>query len=330
MRFQLFEQPMIDPRGASIGLIGDVTEVVNMKGSFAALIAAVLLMLPFANTKAWEETPHLRVNYLAYPVLWNGRTIMIGTRFQVPLNIKGPLPAVIILHGTSGVSYRGVYYAAALNRAGIATLEIDQWGGRDLPGVASSRPQNLYDNLPDVAGAYHLLAQRPEIDASLIGIMGSSMGGGETMLMMTHLRSDGLLGERVHLKAAVAFYPICWRFNHVPGAEFGELVDAPIRIFVGTADDYDDGDAACEDLLQSLSPADAAHLSIRAFPGATHEFDVFDGERAFDDPRANRRHGGIVHVRPDPQAREQARDDLVQFFRNAFGQAQATHAIAPN
>jgi hypothetical protein len=28
------------------------------------------------------------------------------------------------MHGTSGLSYRGVYYPAALNRAGIATLEI--------------------------------------------------------------------------------------------------------------------------------------------------------------------------------------------------------------
>jgi len=65
--------------------------------------------------------------------------------------------------------------AAALNRAGIATLEIDQWGGRGLPGGASSRPRNLTDNLPDVAGAYRLLAARSDINADSIGLMGSSM-----------------------------------------------------------------------------------------------------------------------------------------------------------
>ncbi|MFM0341524.1 dienelactone hydrolase family protein [Paraburkholderia fungorum] len=112
----------------------------------------------------------------------------------------------------------------------------------------------------------------------------------------------------------------------IPGADFGNLVDAPIRIFVGTADDYDGGDAACEELLHSLPPADATHLSIRAFPGATHEFDVFDGPREFSDPGANRRHGGTIRVRPDPQAREQARDDLVQFFSTAFKQ---DHVDAP-
>jgi len=112
---------------------------------------------------------------------------MIGARLQVPLNTTGKIPAVIILHGTSGVPYGGVYYAAALNRAGIATLEIDQWGGRGLPGGASSRPKGLGDNLPDVAGAYHLLAARSEIDAERIGLMGSSMGGIETLLMMTSM-----------------------------------------------------------------------------------------------------------------------------------------------
>lgn len=297
-----------------------------MKCALAALFVATLLLMPGGNTSAWEDTPPLKVNYVAYPVIWNDQTIMIAARLQIPREVSGKLPAVILMHGTSGLSYRGVYYAAALNRAGIATLEIDQWGGRNLPGGSSSRPKNLYDNLPDIAGAYHLLTTVPNIDVSRIGILGSSMGGIESLLMMTHRHSDALLGPQVHLKGAVVFYPVCWLFNHVPGADFGNLVDAPIRIFVGTSDDYDGGDAACEQLLHSLPRSDARHLSIRSFPGATHEFDVFDGPREFSDPGANRRHGGIIHVRPDEQAREQARDDLVQFFSTAFKQ---DHVDAP-
>src|SRR5262249_24554347 len=150
------------------------------------------------------------------------------------------------------------YYAAALNRAGIATLEIDQWGGRGLPGGAPSRPKGLGDMLPDVAAAYRLLSERPEIDAVRIGLMGSSMGGIETMLMMTHGKSDVLLGRDAHLNAAVALYPICWLYNHVPGADFADLVDAPIKILVGTEDDYDGGQAACEAFLRDLAPRDAA------------------------------------------------------------------------
>lgn len=35
-------------------------------------------------------------------------------------------------------------------------------------------------------------------------------------------------------------------------------------------------------------------------------------------PGANRRQGGIIHVRTNPEAREQARDDLVAFFIKAL------------
>jgi uncharacterized protein len=83
---------------------------------------------------------------------------------------------------------------------------------------------------------------------------------------------------------------------------------------IGSADDYDGSGEACEALGQELAPKDAAHISVRVFPGATHIFDSFSGSYEFSDPGANRRKGGIVHVRPDPKARQEARDDLTQFF----------------
>jgi len=285
-----------------------------------ALAVAMLLPVVVPAAHASEETPRLRINYLAYPVDWNGKTIMIGARLQVPLNITGKVPAVIMLHGTAGVRYSGVYYAAALNRAGMATLEIDQWGGRGLLGGAASRPQRLGDNLPDIAGAYRLLAGRSEINAQRIGLMGSSMGGIETLLLMTHRNSDAILGRDVHLKAAVALYPACWLYNHVPGADFADLVDAPVRILVGSEDDYDGGPGACETLLRDLAPRDAAHVSLRVFSGATHLFDSFEGAYEYNDPASHRRQGGVVRVRPNPEAREQARNEVVQFFTAAFKQ----------
>ncbi len=187
-----------------------------MTRMLSAFIVAILLLGCTSTPKVWEETPPLRVNYLAYPVDWNGRTIMIGARLQVPVGMPGKLPAVILMHGTSGFSYRGVYYAAA----------------GYLAALPAGPKRN--DNLPDIAGAYRLLVTRPEIDASRIGLMGSSMGGIETRLMMPHRHSDALLGPDAHMQAAVAFYPVCWLFNHVPGADLANFVDAPIRIFVGS------------------------------------------------------------------------------------------------
>ena len=289
-------------------------------GRFLGLLLTALTLAAVGGLSAHasDDFPRIRINYLAYPAEWEGKQILIGARFQEPLKATGKLPAVIIMHGTAGVRYVGAYYATALNGAGIATLEIDQWGGRGLPGGSSSRPKHLGDNLPDVAGAYRLLAARPDVDAARIGLMGSSMGGIETMLMMTRRNSDAVLGTGAHFRAAAALYPICWLYNHVPGADFANLVDAPIRILVGTEDDYDGGAGACEALVRGLPPADAAHVSVRVFPGATHVFDDFVSPYEYPDPAANRREGGVIRVRPDPEARQQARDDLVRFFAGAL------------
>jgi len=87
---------------------------------------------------------------------------------------------------------------------------------------------------------------------------------------------------------------------------------------VGDADDYDGGGDACRTMIGELSPQDSAHVSLRVFPQATHIFDSFTAPYQFNDPGANRRQGGVIHVRPNPEARQQAREDMVSFFRTAL------------
>src|ERR1700692_3691719 len=81
-------------------------------------VLVVMLLAVVSPAHSWEDTPRLRIYYLAYPVDWNGKTIMIVPRLQLPFGTNGKFPAVVILHGTAGLRYSGVYYAAALNRAG--------------------------------------------------------------------------------------------------------------------------------------------------------------------------------------------------------------------
>jgi dienelactone hydrolase len=322
-RISAFLRCLFDVVRSKCALTGAMTWAAEaeMKGQVLAIgLLGLALLAPRTSSaqQPWENIPRLNIYQVAYPVEWNGKTIMLGARLQVPTDAHGKMPAVIMMHGTGGIRYSGVYYAAALNGAGITTLEVDQWGGRGLPGGASSRPAHLGDNLGDIAGAYRLLRARPDIDTSRIGLFGESMGGIESLLMMTQHNSDAVLGPGVHMRAAVALYPICWLYNHVQGADFRDLVDAPIRIMVGSADDYDGGGDACRTMIGELSLQDGAHVSLRVFPGATHIFDSFTAPYQFNDPGANRRHGGVIHVRPDPEARQQARDDMVSFFRAAL------------
>lgn len=101
-----------------------------MKGPLLA-VGLLVVALGAAKTSGaqqpWDHIPLLNIYQLAYPVEWNGKTIMLGARLQVPAEAHDKMPAVIMMHGTGGIRYSGVYYAAALNGAGIATLEVDQW-----------------------------------------------------------------------------------------------------------------------------------------------------------------------------------------------------------
>jgi len=152
--------------------------------AFSFLLASVV---GISAAKAWDDTLRLRVNYLAFPVQWDGKTVMLGARFQAPLNVTGKIPAVIMLHNGYGVNYRGVYYAAALNSAGIATLEIDQYGGRGHVGG----PLKHADVLSDIGGAYRRPATKPlgiAVHDHIIVVLGSVRLG-------ENIRGCALMGQ---------------------------------------------------------------------------------------------------------------------------------------
>ena len=103
------------------------------------------------------------------------------------------LPAVVILHGSAGVDFRGDFYARALNDAGIATLEIDMWEARGINGAADRPPVPLF-TYPDAFGALKFLSAHPNIDPNRIGVMGFSWGGAVTLASATELYANHFKG----------------------------------------------------------------------------------------------------------------------------------------
>jgi len=58
--------------------------------------------------------------------------LIIAARLTLPAAAARPMPAVVILHGSAGVDGRSIDHAQALQRAAIATLEVDLWSARWL------------------------------------------------------------------------------------------------------------------------------------------------------------------------------------------------------
>jgi dienelactone hydrolase len=238
------------------------------------------------------------------------------------------LPAVVILHGSAGVDSRGDFYEAALNAAGIATLQIDMWEARGVGG-GTGRPAAPILTLPDAFSALAFLAARPEIDAGRIGVLGFSWGGVNTLGTAERLYAGWFGGGR-QFKAHVAHYPVCYAANAVVpglpppaqlGTQFLNLTGAPVLVQVGSLDGYDNGAARCRALAQAVNPANANAVEVVEYPGAHHAFDRLMVPIIVSDPFGNEGSyfaTGIVPqvtLAPDVAQAHAARERAVRFFR---------------
>ncbi len=309
------------------------------------MAAAALIALP-AQAGAEEGLAHLArgwqpdVSFISFPspnLASPGAMLTIQGKLSLPAHaIRGAghghrkLPAVLILHGSAGVDARGDFYEAALNAAGIATLQIDMWQARGISNP-SQRPSAPVLTYPDAFSALAYLSQRPEIDGARVGVMGFSWGGLVSLGAAERLYAGRFGGGR-SFKAHVAHYPVCYPWNnasllaalHTTPAQFGvqwiNLTGAPVMIQVGSQDDYDNSGAPCQALAQSVNASNGGIVSVNVYPGAAHGWDRLMVPITVTDPYANQGSyfstGVVPSVRMSPDA-EQAylsRARVVRFF----------------
>lgn len=121
-----------------------------------------------------------------------GKGWVTKAELTVPANAKGPLPLVVMLHGSGrndmnqtlpdGGGATFVPLAQAASREGFATLRFNKRGVTDVGPVESTdpaqlNPENPYDQIQqDAASAIRFGAARPEIDPSKIFLLGHSEG----------------------------------------------------------------------------------------------------------------------------------------------------------
>lgn len=252
-----------------------------------------------------------RIRYVTFPTL-HAEPLTIAARLSAPEG-AGPHPAVILLHDDEGPGERENAHAAALNAAGFLTLEPDLCTPRDPAGDRGACSAKVHEILPDLFGARRFLADRTEVQSGAIGVLGFGSGGAAALLAAT-TAIDQAFPEDGGFAGFLAFYPVCHRFNRLPGFEFSHLVHAPILIATATLDGYDDDRAAGPALAGSLPPMDRAKVRTAIFYGVHHGFDAPGPDREIEDPDAHRGQGGAVTLRYDPEAGGRARGLVVQFF----------------
>lgn len=259
------------------------------------------------------------VQYQSFDPLNPETPLTISGQLRVPtLDDEVQVPAVLVLHGSAGVDNRGNLYIQALNDAGIATLEIDMWAARGLPG-GLNRPALPTLTVPDAFAALKYLSELPNIDAQRIGIIGFSWGGVISMLSATDYYTS-LYGDGLSFAVHVAHYPVCWAYNiGIPGMNFNNLTGEPVLIQIGELDDYDEGAAPCENLIASLSESEQELMSLKVYPNATHAWDRLQPAITVIDPFSHLGAGGEVNMIPNPGKAFQSRKKVLHFLQESFG-----------
>lgn len=191
---------------------------------------------------------------------------------------EGPFPAVVLMHGCSGLDHhvrRGLEaHADALVAAGFATLILDSFGARSTGGLAMC---SSYAKMASATGyrqwdAFHalrFLQTQPFVDAANVFLMGQSHGGGVALKAAADpsfapVKRDWqqLHGALPHFRAAVAYYPWC-------GLAPKRIV-SPLLVFSGALDDW----TPPWRCALWKDDVEGAPYEIVIYEGAYHSFDL--------------------------------------------------------
>lgn len=241
-------------------------------------------------------------------------TIETTFRFDPPETVSGflefpegdgPFPAVVLMHGCSGLKelpFAGLRnHAAALRGAGFATLILDSftlrgWDGDAICNSGASSewwPRTWFKRSADAFAAHAFLENRPDIDGRNIFAMGQSNGGSVAVILS---QNKGQFYHRPNrtFRAVVAYYPFCGIFD-------GPTLLSPLLVFAGEKDKW--------------TPPKNCQLNDGYLTGKPYEVVVYpDTYHSFDLPGLNETYAGQA-VRSNPEATAESRARMIAFFK---------------
>ena len=209
------------------------------------------------------------------------------TGFLYRPETKTPSPAIVFLHGCSGLgrlhsetnTYRA--WAEQLVGDGYAVLSVDSAGSRGFGATCGpgAPRKTMYRYRPgDAYAALAFLQSRAFIKSNRIGLIGWSQGGGIVLLTI----SEHSIGRphpppRHDFKAAVAFYPSACN-DRLQSRPFTTVAPGtwntatPLLVLQGGADNWTPK-ARCLKFIQDAAKR-GAPVRIKIYSNALHGFDA--------------------------------------------------------
>ncbi|MFC5496932.1 dienelactone hydrolase family protein [Caenimonas terrae] len=187
---------------------------------------------------------------------------------SLPKGTSGPVPAIVLMHGSGGIEKSMGQWVDAFNDIGVATFVVSSFEPRGVRRTAED--QTLVPpaaNLVDAFMALQLLAGHPGIDRARIGVMGFSRGGEVAFRTAIEPFRRAILQSDLKFALHIPVYAGCNQVYWSP-----EITRAPMLNLVGADDDYTTA-APCEQLAARYAAAGAPIRTIK-YPHANHSWDA--------------------------------------------------------
>jgi len=213
-------------------------------------------------------------------------------------------PAIVALHGCGGpYAQRDAQWGEMLRGRGHIVLFPDSFGSRGLGSQCREQQRAVSAaglRRRDALAAAQWLFDRPGTPAGGVVLMGWSHGGSTVLAAgRDHPTRRGLI------RGLVAFYPGCGAAARLGGWQ----PVAPMLLLHGEADDWTPI-WSCRALAEEAGPV----VTLVAYPGAWHNFDVDMPVRQLRDIPFSQRGDGVVHTGGDPAARADALARVAAFL----------------
>lgn len=226
------------------------------------------------------QTGRIEYQSITPPSMWSyarrnmtdTKQVVVWADLLMPKNIVGKVPALILSHGSSGVSpYAYEVWAKQMNEAGIAVFIVDSYKPRGIGETAQDQSVlNPSAQVADALNALKLLATHPQIDASRIYNIGFSRGGSVAFYTAWPMYQKPVDTNGVKFAGHIPVYPgncnIRYRADR-------DRATAPIFMALADRENEDWQDTAvCERYSKELAAA-GQPVTYKEYIGAYHGFD---------------------------------------------------------
>jgi dienelactone hydrolase len=236
---------------------------------FVTVLVAALFAAPTLAQEKIEFDSYTPTGYFALAKKELGTPVKVSGTLVLPNAVSGRIPAMVIAHGSGGVTRdREFWWAENLKRIGVASFIVDSFGPRGVTETATDQSRvPTAANLADALAALKRLAADPRIDPARIGVMGFSKGGQVAIYTALEPFRSAIAGA-AKFALHVPLYPYCsdWQVSE-------RVTGAPMLFLLGGKDDYTPA-KPCQDYAAWFK-SKGVQTQVTVYPNAYH---LFDGE----------------------------------------------------